>query len=327
MAETPSQEQISALMQEAKRSASAVQLKDKAQSASAFDLKQSKQLSECEARAIGTLQESFARQISDSLGSYLRAPVEMKLAALEQKTLSAFAKDLQEPAYAASIRFASLNAQALLQIEIPLVLQILDLMYGGEGKQQIDVRDLTEIEEEIFESTVRIFCDELRSAWQSVLATEIRFDRRVKLSQTVSVMPAAEKFLLTTFDLTIAENQGKLTFAFPAAISTALTRDLAVGPEPVQPENSQRNRARLQEVLANCAFDTELTLPPSAVSIREIFGLRPGSIVVLNVRATEPIHLNVAGRNMFLATPVGCGPQRGAQIERVLSIAPEKERK
>jgi len=327
MAETPSQEQISALMQEAKRSASAVQLNEKAQAASAFDLKQSKQLSDGETHAISTLQESFARQINDSLASYLRAPVEIKLAAIEQKTLSAFANDMQEPAYVASIRFTSLNAQAFLQIDMPLALQILDLMFGGGGKQQIDVRDLTEIEEEIFESAVRICCDELRSAWQSALASEIRFDRRVKLSQAISVMPASEKFLLTTFDLTLAENQGKLTFAFPAVISTALTRDVAIEPERGQPENSQKNRARLQEVLANCAFHTDLTLPPSAVSIREIFGLKLGSIVVLNVRAAEPIHLNVAGKNMFLATPVGCGSQRGAQIERILSIAPEKETK
>ncbi len=327
MAETPSQEQISALMQEAKRSASAVQLKEKALSASAFDLKQSRQMSESETRAIRTLQESFARQINDSLGSYLRAPVEMKLAAVEQKALPAFTKDLKEPTYIASVRFPSLNTQALLQVDIPLVFQMLDLMFGGDGTQQIDARELTDVEEEIFESAVRLFCEELRSAWQPLLATEIRFDRRVKLSQANSLIPASERFLLTTFDVTLAENQGKLSFAFPAAISTAMTRDLAVEPERAEPENSQKNRARLQEVLANCAFDTELMLPPSAVPVREIFGLKPGSIVVLNVRATEPIHLNVAGKNMFLATPVGCGPQRGAQIEKVLSVAPEKERK
>lgn len=326
MAETPSQEQISALLEEARRSASAVQLKDKAQTASAFDVKQSKQMSESETRGITALQESFARQINDSLGSYLRAPVDMKLASVEQKTLSAFTKDLQEPVYMAALRFPSLNAHALMQIDVPLVLQILDLMLGGDGKQQVDVRDLTEIEEEIFGSAVRILCEELRSAWQPVLATEIRFDCRLKPSECDSLMPTSEKLLLTTFDATLAENQGKLTLAFPAAVSTALTRDLAVEPERAEPANSQKNRAGLQEVLANCSFDTELMLPPSSVSVREIFGLKPGSIVVLNVRATEPIHLNVAGKNMFLAMPVGCGSQRGAQIERVLSIAPAREK-
>ncbi|HUJ81307.1 MAG TPA: flagellar motor switch protein FliM [Candidatus Acidoferrales bacterium] len=327
MAETPSQEQISALMQEAKRSASAVQLNDKAQAASAFDLRQSRQMSESETRGITALQESFARQINDSLGSYLRAPVEMKLVTVEQKTLSTFTKDLQEPAYVAALRFPSLNADALLQIGMPLVFQTLDLMFGGDGKQQMVVRELTVIEEEIFESAIRVLCDELRSAWQPVLATEIRFDRRVKLSQIASLMPASEKLLLTAFDVTIAENQGKLAFAFPAAVATALTRDLAVEPERSEPVNSQKNRARLQELLANCSFEAELMLPPSSVSVREIFGLKQGSIIVLNVRATEPIQLNVAGKNMFLAMPVGCGAQRGAEIERILTIAPDKERK
>lgn len=327
MAETPSQEQISALVKEAKRSASAVQLTEKAQTASPFDLTQSKQLSEADTRAVRTLHEAFARQINDSLGSYLRAPVEMKLATVEQKTLPAFTKDLQEPAYVAVIRFPALNALALIQLDMPLVFQMLDLMFGGDGKQQIDVRDMTEIEEEIFESAVRLLCEELRTAWQPVLSTEIRFDRRAKLDQLESLISANDKLLIASFEMTLAENQNKLAFALPGAVSAALTRDLAVEPERPAPANSQKNRAQLQEVLANCSFDTELMLPPSSVSVREIFGLKPGSIVVLNVRATEPIHLNVAGKNMFLAMPVGCGPLRGAQIERILSIAPEKDGK
>lgn len=326
MAETPSQEQISALLEEARRSASAVQLKDKGHNASAFDPRQSKQMSEGETRSISTLQESFARQINDSLASYLRTAVEMKLTSLEQKTLSEFTKDFPEPAYLAALRFPSLNTHALIQIDLPLVFQMLDLMLGGDGKQQMEARGLTEIEEEIFESAVRVICDELRSAWQPVLETDIRFDRRINLDQSASLMSASEKLLLTTFDVSVAESQGKLTLAFPAAVSTALVRDVAVGPIRTEPVNSQKNRARLQEALANCRFETDLLLPSSSVSVREVFALKPGSIVVLNVRATEPIHLNVAGKNMFLAAPVGCGSQRGAQIEKILSIAPDKER-
>lgn len=327
MSETPSQEQISALLQEARRSASAVQLTEKSQNASAFDLRQSRQMSESETRAISALQESFARNVNDSLGSYLRTAVEMKLASVGQKSFAEFSKDFQEPTYFASMRLLSLGASALMQIDLPLVLQMLDLMLGGDGKEQAEARDLTEIEEDIFESAARIFCDELRSAWHSVLETEVRFDRRVKQAQFLSLMPGSEKILLTSFELTLGENQGKLALAFPASVSTALIRDAVVEPAYSEPANSQRNQGRLREVLANCRFDTELTLPSSPVSVREVFALQPGSIVVLNVRASEPIQLNVAGKKMFLAVPVGCGSQRGAQIERVLSIAPENENK
>ncbi|HTR48890.1 MAG TPA: FliM/FliN family flagellar motor switch protein [Verrucomicrobiae bacterium] len=327
MPQTPSQEQINALLQEARRSASAVQVSADATNVSAFDLRQSKQISESGTRGVSAIQEAFARRLTESFSSYLHAAFEAKLASVEQKSLADFAKELQSPAYLASIRFPSLGASALLLVDLPLALQMLDLMLGGDGKEQGERRDLTDIEQEIFESAGRLLCEELRLAWQPALDTEIRFEARVQIDGCASLMPASEKLMLTAFDITLAENTGKLTLAIPGAVSTALTREAAPALVPSVPANSQKNRARLQELLGNCAFDTELTLPPSPVSVREVFDLQPGSIVVLGVRASEPIQLNVAGKNMFTAVPVGCGSQRGAQIERVLSIAPEKNGK
>ncbi|HXX20305.1 MAG TPA: flagellar motor switch protein FliM [Candidatus Acidoferrum sp.] len=327
MSEMPSQDQINALLEEARRSASAVQLTDKAENASVFDLRQSKPMSENATRAVSTLHESFARNVNDSLGSYLRAGVEAKLASVEQKSFAEYSKDFPEPTYFSSIRLLSLATSAFIQIDLPLALQMLDLMLGGEGKQPVETRDLTEIEQEIFESAVRILCDELRAAWKPVLETEVRFDRRVKPAQAPSLIPASERLLLITFDVALAEGQGKLRLAFPASVATALIRDAAPESPFSETPNLQRHQARLREVLADSVFDAELMLPPSPVSVREVFSLQPGSIVVLNVRASEPIHLNVAGKRMFLAVPVGCGSQRGAQIERALSIAPAKESK
>lgn len=325
MGETPGSDQISEFLQEARRSVSAVQASDRNQKASPLDLRQSRQVSESHMRGISSLQESFARRINESLSAYLRAAIDMKFASMEQKSFSEFLKALAEPAYVASMRIPTLSACALMHIDLPLVFQMLDLLLGGDGKEQASARDLTEIEEEIFESVTRIFCDELRSAWQPVLETDIRFDRRIQLTRLLSPMSASEKLLLANFDVTLAENQGKLILAFPAAVTTALIRDIAVEPAYAEPTNSQKNRARLQELVANCRFDAELMLPPSSISVRELFALQPGSIVVLNVRASEPIHLNVAGKHIFLAVPVGCGSQRGAQIEKLLSIAPDKE--
>jgi hypothetical protein len=35
--------------------------------------------------------------------------------------------------------------------------------------------------------------------------------------------------------------------------------------------------------------------------------------------------VHVAGQNMFLASPARCGSRRGAQVQKVLSIVPEKK--
>jgi flagellar motor switch protein FliM len=64
-----------------------------------------------------------------------------------------------------------------------------------------------------------------------------------------------------------------------------------------------------------------LSLPPSLVSVRELATLEPGSLLVLPKRALDPVHLNIAGKAMFLSYAVRQGRQRGARIERRLSLA------
>jgi hypothetical protein len=48
-------------------------------------------------------------------------------------------------------------------------------------------------------------------------------------------------------------------------------------------------------------------------------------VVVLQVRANELLPVHVAGREMFRASPVRCGSQRGAQVQKALSIVPKRE--
>jgi flagellar motor switch protein FliM len=327
MPEIGTSNEITALLAEARQSVSAVQAGDQSQNAAAFDLRQSKPISDGKLRGVSHLQEAFARKLTESLSSYLRTTIEAKVNSVELASISGFVKDLPEPLYLAALRLPGLDSNVLLYVELPLVFQIVDLMLGGDGKDQPAERDLTEIEEEIFESAARIICEELRAAWRPVLDTEIRFDRRQRKNQINSLIPASERLLLSNFDVTLNETQFKFTLALPGAVSTALLRNIVTEPVLVEPKNSQKNRARIQQLLGNCQYDTELMLPPSTVFVRDLYSLQPGGIIVLNIKATDPIHLKVAGKDLFLASPVSCGPQRGAQIEKLLSIAPPKEKK
>lgn len=177
----------------------------------------------------------------------------------------------------------------------------------------------------MFESVGQLLCRELTSAWSTVREINFEFDERHKETQSLRLMPSSEKVLSVTFDVTLAEVQSKLTIGFPSALSAALLREAPTQMPYSEPSNSQKDRARLQELLLNSSFEAELILPPSPVSVREVFKLQPGSVLVLEVRATEPIQLNVAGKNLFLAAPVGCGSQRGAQVQKLLSIIPDKD--
>jgi flagellar motor switch protein FliM len=83
----------------------------------------------------------------------------------------------------------------------------------------------------------------------------------------------------------------------------------------------------LRERLLEGRFEAELLLPRSGVSLGQICGLRPGDVVTLSVRASEPLVVSIAGREMFLAAPVRCAARRGAQVLRILSLVPPQEGK
>ena len=79
------------------------------------DLGKSKTLSAEQIRVVNTLHESFARRLSDSLGTYLRTGCEMSLVAAEQLRYSEFLGRVPELSYLASLRRQPLSqAHALM---------------------------------------------------------------------------------------------------------------------------------------------------------------------------------------------------------------------
>ena len=289
-----------------------------------FDVQQSAALSAAQVSSISAVLEAFARQLSQSLAGLLRASAEVKFVSVEPLPWGEFLAHLPELTFLASLRTPFAEACAILQTDLSAALSMVDLVLGGSGKDQTEMRDLTEIENEIFESVTRNICYELQAAWLPILDLNLQLDRRLPQAQASGLMPASEKTLVLSFEIHLQDVQGQMKVALPAVVCVALLRKLTVQPIVSEPVTSQKSRSRLQEHLLNSSFRMELTLPLSPVSVRELLRLEPGGVLRLKPRASEPICLGVAGRNMFLASPVRCGSQRGAQVKKVLSIVPKQ---
>lgn len=65
----------------------------------------------------------------------------------------------------------------------------------------------------------------------------------------------------------------------------------------------------------------DLSLPGSLLPVRQFINLEPGQVLMLPKSSREPIHLNIAGKPMFLAYPVRQAQRRSARIEKRVSIA------
>jgi flagellar motor switch protein FliM len=72
--------------------------------------------------------------------------------------------------------------------------------------------------------------------------------------------------------------------------------------------------------LLDSRFVANLNLPLSSLPVRQLIDLEVGQVLALPKSAREPIHLNVAGKPMFLAYPVRQGSRRSARIDKRLSV-------
>jgi flagellar motor switch protein FliM len=284
------------------------------------DLGQSNILTADQVRAVTTLHEALARRVGSSLGSYLRASCEMNLISVEQLSYGEFLGRMTELTYLASLAVLPIDAHAIIQVDPSLVFPIVDLVLGGPGTDLTEPRDLTEIEEEIFQMVAAIIASDLQTTWSPLIAPSIQFVKKHQLRQAQHLMQANEKILSLSFEIRLPETRGTLSLAVPAVVANAILRKLSsqIFLERIP---SRDARAKIRERVLDSHFEASLTLPNSPLTVRALLALEAGSVLMLPKRADASIHLNIADKSMFLAYPVRHGTNKGARIDRRISLA------
>jgi flagellar motor switch protein FliM len=285
------------------------------------DLRRSHKLATDQVVAVTTLHESLARRLGSSLGAHFRVAIEVNLVSIEQMAYREFIARLPDLTYFASMQVLPIDVQAAIQLDIGLAYPIIDVVLGGSGTDPIDARDLTEIEEQLLETVILVILQDLQATWAPVLNVEFRFQKRQRNVQMHSVMLPEEKTLCLSFETRFAEASGTLALAFPAVVSNALLRKLSAQWSYSERAPSRESGLRTRELLLDSRFMAELSLPSSPLAIKQLINLEAGQVLALPKSVREPIHLNIAGKPMFLAYPVRQGTQRSARIERRISIA------
>ncbi|MGA2095468.1 MAG: FliM/FliN family flagellar motor switch protein [Candidatus Acidiferrum sp.] len=286
------------------------------------DLSKSKTLSAEQIRVVNTLHETFARRMSDSLGTYLRTGCEIDLVAAEHLRYSEFLGRVPELSYLASLRMLPIDAGALVLLDLSLVFPIVDLALGGSGGDVTDPREPTEIEEQIIETAVGLIARDLQTAWATVVSFDIQFDQRQPLAQAHALMLPNEKILAFNFEIRLLDLRGALHIALPAVVANALLRKLGAPGSLGERIPSRNTRRKIRENLLKSSFLVDLSLPESPLSVRELLNIKADYVLVMPNRAEKAVHLNIAGKPMFEANPVRRGSCKGARIEKRVSLIP-----
>ena len=130
-----------------------------------WDVRRGGQIGREQLQTITLLHEGFARNLTHSLGAYLRVVFAANLVSAEHLIYREFLQRIPETTYFASCRLEPTGLNAALQLDLKIAFPIIDLLLGGEGKSQPEIRELSEIKVQILDAVARIVCRELGAAW------------------------------------------------------------------------------------------------------------------------------------------------------------------
>jgi flagellar motor switch protein FliM len=209
-------------------------------------------LSNENARALTSLHEKFALNVTNSLEVYLGTSIRLKMMSLEQLALRDYISGVAPNTYLLPCALNVMESNFLIEMDIRLIFPIIDLLLGGAGTTASDeVRELTEIDEEIMESITALIIKEVDRSWRA-LNLSLTPGHCLKPALITQIYPANEKLVLLMFEMTVGVTTG--SFKIVLQRSRRRYRIFATSPIPAFANEFLIVTLRCLWILRRCAF-------------------------------------------------------------------------
>jgi flagellar motor switch protein FliM len=290
---------------------------------SPYDFKRPERVGKEQMRALQSLHEGFGRNFGAALSALLRSIVEVKLTSVDQLTYSEFVFSLENPTCFNLLRAEPLEGNLILDINPSILYPIIDRLLGG-GKETgpLARRPLTEIELRLVSRITGLFLDELRHAWENVLALELSVQRVESNPQLVQIVPPNEVVVLIGFELTIGDVRGMMNLCIPfnsiERISSKLAANSWVSYGKVA--SSKESIEQISRQLDGSLVALSVTLAETSITTADLLGLRVGDIITTDHGVGQSLEVAVQGVPKFRASAGALKGRKAIQVQE--SIAP-----
>lgn len=267
-----------------------------------YNFRRPDRISKEQIHALQFLHERFARNVSQSLAAYLRSMTEVSLVSVEQFAYSEFLMSLSDPTAFYAVSMLPFDELGGLEINPAVAFAMIERMLGGEGKNAAVDRALTDIEQNVVDSVVKILLESLTETWRPVVDLSFGIRARETRPQMLQVASPNDTVVMLVFDMRIGESQGMLNLCLPASIVEKTDTHFAGALDRHRREPTTKERQWLFENLARVPMTVSAVLE-SHCTTRELIAMRDGDVITLGVPADRPVDLRVGRTLKFRGHP------------------------
>jgi flagellar motor switch protein FliM len=267
----------------------------------AYDFRKPHLIASDQHHALQVLHESLGKQFQATLLSAVKAGAEVKLVAIDQISYGEFMISLANPTYLAALTTKPNIGQVAIQLDIPIVMAIGDILLGGNGRITPEARELTSLESTIFSSIAGLLLKELSASWSTM--TEVAFSIATQESnpQFLQITTPETACLSMMYDIRIAEVTGVLNICYPFEVIQAIlaAAEKRSGKRATGGADGDAMLRALQEV----PLVLRVVVGGGPVTAEDLANLQPGDLLCLNRRIDAPLEVCLGDNPIFLAIP------------------------
>jgi len=324
MARQLSQQEIDGVFKQHKGSPT-----DQEQKSISFDFRRPDRVSKSQVRAIQMLHDAFARNLSMSLGAYLRSFLSVTVCSVEQLKYGEFLEGLPSPTCVVSLSLKPYDGNALIEMTPSLVFPILDLILGGKGKDGGSYkRETTMIEKTLLDTVFRIVLNDLQEAWKPVTTIDFKIEGIENDPQMLQILSPTEAVVAVSLELRVGDHNGMLNLAIPAINIKMIGHKFDQQWMSRKAEPTEEGQAKMLGLLRTARFPCDARLVGPRLTVRDLLEIEPGDCLQFDYPMDHKIDLLFNETPKFRGTATSLRNRRAFKIQEFASHAPaERETK
>ena len=314
-----SQEEIDALIASPPGDAGAHR-QDAGTPVTTFNFRRPDRVSKDQIRSLHFIHDRFARNVTTSLAAFLRTSIELSVVSVEQFSYSEFLMALPDPTAFYAIAMAPADALGAIELNPAVAFAMIDRILGGNGETGAPQRALTEIEQNVVDSVIKLILDHLSETWRPV--TDIRFSihARETRPQMLQVASWNEVVVLLAFDLKVGETRGLLNLCVPASVIEASGAGFAQGWQQTRREPTPQEQQWLAENLGRVRLAVTTDVQ-TRLTTRELIQLQPGHVLSLGVPAETEVNVRVGNIIKFRGRLATASGRAAVRVNRSCAVS------
>jgi flagellar motor switch protein FliM len=201
----------------------------------------------------------------------------------------------------------------LIEMGVPLICPVIDLLLGGDGSSTQEARELSDIDEELLLSISTLVIAQLERSWKAV-EVSLSAGNCIKTPLIAQVFPAKEMLVIFMFEMSAGGATGPMRVVLPNSFVGFLLRKINAAHSKRNTTARNAVKATLKERILDCQFTLSADITEVKVLVKDLIELKEGMHLRMKAPIANPGRLTVESVEIFESIPVRSGALKATQL-------------